>query len=120
MKTTFEFKTLTDFTDYFCDEATCVSALHRDSFRQRRVLPALRPHGDLQIFQRQAVSLREVQTGFHHQDRHGVWRKQAAIAEMVYGDLPAFDHQQGDFIRATGQARWRDAKDGMVHGASDS
>ena len=24
MKTTFEFKTLTDFTDYFCDEATCV------------------------------------------------------------------------------------------------
>jgi transposase-like protein len=24
MKTTFEFKTLTEFTDYFCDEATCV------------------------------------------------------------------------------------------------
>ncbi len=24
MKTTFEFKTLTDFTDYFCDEAACV------------------------------------------------------------------------------------------------
>ena len=23
MKTTFEFKTLTDFTDYFCDEETC-------------------------------------------------------------------------------------------------
>ena len=95
-------------------------ALHRHALCQRRVLPALRTHGNLHVQGWQAVSLREVQAGFHDQDRHGVRRKQAAAAEMVYGDLPAFNHQQGHVLGSSRQARWRLSKNGMVHGASDS
>ena len=32
MKTIFEFKTLTDFTDYFCDEATCIAHYTENRF----------------------------------------------------------------------------------------
>jgi transposase-like protein len=39
MKTIFEFKTLTDFTDYFCDEATCVKHFTESRFRDGEYCP---------------------------------------------------------------------------------
>jgi transposase-like protein len=39
MKTIFEFKTLTDFTDYFCDEATCVAHFTESRFRNGEYCP---------------------------------------------------------------------------------
>lgn len=39
MKTIFEFKTLTDFTDYFCDEQTCVSHFTESRFRDGEYCP---------------------------------------------------------------------------------
>jgi transposase-like protein len=42
MKTIFEFKTLTDFTDYFCDEATCVAHFTASRFRTGEYCPHCR------------------------------------------------------------------------------
>jgi transposase-like protein len=42
MKTIFEFKTLTDFTDYFCDEATCVAHFTESRFRNGEYCPHCR------------------------------------------------------------------------------
>ena len=39
MKTIFEFKTLTDFTDYFCDEATCIEHFTETRFRNGEYCP---------------------------------------------------------------------------------
>ena len=39
MKTLFEFKTLTDFTDYFCDDATCVKHFTESRFRDGEYCP---------------------------------------------------------------------------------
>ena len=39
MKTIFEFKTLMDFTDYFCDEATCVAHFTESRFRDGEYCP---------------------------------------------------------------------------------
>ena len=39
MKTIFEFKTLTEFTDYFCDEATCVAHFTASRFRNGEYCP---------------------------------------------------------------------------------
>jgi len=39
MKTIFEFKTLTEFTDYFCDEATCVAHFTESRFRNGEYCP---------------------------------------------------------------------------------
>lgn len=39
MKTILEFKTLTDFTDYFCDEATCVKHYTDSRFRDGEYCP---------------------------------------------------------------------------------
>jgi transposase-like protein len=39
MKTIFEFKTLTEFTDYFCDEATCVAHFTAARFRNGEYCP---------------------------------------------------------------------------------
>jgi transposase-like protein len=42
MKTIFEFKTLTDFTDYFCDEQTCVEHFTASRFRNGEYCPHCR------------------------------------------------------------------------------
>jgi transposase-like protein len=42
MKTIFEFKTLTEFTDYFCDEATCVKHFTESRFRNGEYCPHCR------------------------------------------------------------------------------
>lgn len=42
MKTIFEFKTLTEFTDYFCDEATCVAHFTESRFRNGEYCPHCR------------------------------------------------------------------------------
>src|ERR1035441_963591 len=39
MKTIFEFKTLTDFTDYFCDEATCAKHFTESRWRNGEYCP---------------------------------------------------------------------------------
>src|SRR5260221_11560499 len=39
MKTIFEFKTLTEFTDYFCDEETCVAHFTASRFRNGEYCP---------------------------------------------------------------------------------
>src|SRR5580700_587862 len=39
MKTIFEFKTLTEFTDYFCDEATCLKHFTESRFRNGEYCP---------------------------------------------------------------------------------
>ena len=39
MKTRFEFKTLTEFTDYFCDEAACVKHFTESRFRNGEYCP---------------------------------------------------------------------------------
>jgi len=39
MKTIFEFKTLTEFTDYFCDEATCVAHFTESRWRNGQYCP---------------------------------------------------------------------------------
>jgi transposase-like protein len=39
MKTIFEFKTLMEFTDYFCDEATCVAHFTESRFRNGEYCP---------------------------------------------------------------------------------
>jgi transposase-like protein len=39
MKTIFEFKTLTEFTDYFCDEAACVKHFTESRFRNGEYCP---------------------------------------------------------------------------------
>jgi len=42
MKTIFEFKTLTEFTDYFCDEAVCVKHFTESRFRNGEYCPHCR------------------------------------------------------------------------------
>src|SRR5580693_3141251 len=42
MKTIFEFKTLTEFTDYFCDEETCVAHFTASRFRNGEYCPHCR------------------------------------------------------------------------------
>src|SRR5580693_7039400 len=42
MKTIFEFKTLTEFTDYFCDEETCVAHFTESRFRNGEYCPHCR------------------------------------------------------------------------------
>jgi transposase-like protein len=39
MKTIFEFKTLTEFTDYFCDEAACIAHFTESRFRNGEYCP---------------------------------------------------------------------------------
>jgi transposase-like protein len=39
MQTTFEFRTLTEFTDYFCNEAMCVAHLTASRFRNGEYCP---------------------------------------------------------------------------------
>ena len=120
MKTTFEFKTLTDFTDYFCDEETCRKHYAEIRFGNGGYCPHC-GHKEIYTFKDgkryRCASCKQdftIKTGTVFGESKLPLRKWFMAIYLLSTSSKGFSSVQ------LAKLRRRDSKDGLVHGASHS